>query len=104
MKPVDYRNETWRDVLRRVSGHRAQVYAALLQHGPCTTRDLAKRMDWDLLNVRPRVTELCQIGLARSVGGRRGNGVYEAVRTFEAQHKFDAQKVEAQNDQIMLKF
>lgn len=103
MKPVDYRNERWADVERRVQGDRAMVYWAMLDAGPCTTRHLAELMGWDLLNVRPRVTELCQLGLARVVGGEHGEGCYEAVKMFQAKHEFDERKREAMNDQLLLK-
>jgi len=36
-------------------------------------------MGWDILRVRPRVTELCQLGLARLVGSQSARGVHEGV-------------------------
>jgi hypothetical protein len=103
VRPVDYRNETWEDVLKRAQGDRMLVYGALLRHGPCTTRKLADAMGWDLCSVRPRVTELCQLCFARVAGGEHGEGFYEAVNAFEAKHKFEEQKREVLSDQLLLK-
>lgn len=103
MKPVDFRNETWEDVLKRVQGDRMLVYGSLSRLGPCTTRKLAELMGWDLLNVRPRVTELCQIGLAITAGGLHGEGLYQAVTMFNAKHEFEERKREEMNDQLLFR-
>jgi hypothetical protein len=62
MKPIDYRNETWESIRGRLAGLRQDVYAAFELYGPCTTRELAERSDIDILTLRPRATELYQLG------------------------------------------
>lgn len=67
MKPVYFRNATFEDIKAQLSGRRMAVYAQLAEHGPCTTRELARRSGIDILAVRPRVTELVQLGFASCV-------------------------------------
>jgi predicted transcriptional regulator len=106
MQPIDYRNATWEDIAGRLNKDRNAVYMALLRHGPATTRDLARAMGWDILNVRPRVTELCQIGLVALVEapaqttGREG--IYEALSWAEARREFERRKSEAAPRQLNL--
>lgn len=102
MKPVDYRNETWRDIEARVTGLRREVYEALRVHGPCTTRDLALRCRIDLLTVRPRVTELCELDLAEVVDGKGGEGVYAARSVEDAASDFFAKWHAAHETQLTL--
>jgi hypothetical protein len=73
---------------------RLAVYNSMQVWGPCTTRQLGVYMSLDVLSVRPRVTELCQMGLARAVevgmAKRREDqsvreGYYEAVSMAEAE-------------------
>lgn len=103
MKPVDVRNESWADVMRRVDGDRAEVYRALQAHGPATTRELAADMRWDRDNVRPRMTELFQIGLVKLVGKMRHHGIYAAVPVHQAQAAFERAKA-GHMEQVLLKF
>ena len=81
MSPATIRDLNWTELQSRLSGLRASVYEALRMHGPCTTRDLAERAHLDILTVRPRVTELCEIGFAECTGRAAGEGIYRA-RTF----------------------
>jgi hypothetical protein len=78
MKPVDFRNETFASIQNRIGGSRACVYAAWAKHGPCTTEDLARLSSISILSLRPRTTELFQLGficLAEDQGGK-GEGTY----------------------------
>lgn len=84
MRPVDIRNEQWADIQRWLEGDRMNVHEALRSGGPATTRELAERMGFDLLSVRPRVTELFQLGLVRLARRDGREGVYEAVSVEEA--------------------
>jgi sugar-specific transcriptional regulator TrmB len=85
MKASDFRDATFSQISGRLSGLRALVYAGLLQHGPCTTATLAAKTEISLWNIRPRMCELLQLGLARleqretlrDLKGREG--VYAAV-------------------------
>lgn len=77
MKPTDIRNLNWSQLHERVSGLRAAVLEALRMAGPCTTRQLAAKSGIDLLTVRPRITELEQLGFVECIGGGT-EGVYRA--------------------------
>lgn len=89
MKPVDYRNENWLNIRNRMQGQRQRVYGELVKHSPCTTRRLAGASGIDLLTVRPRVTELVELGMAECIGGTKGEGVYRAVAELVAQERFE---------------
>lgn len=95
MTPIDYRNATWQDLQAHVVDLRLRVLSALRQHGPCTTRELASLSGIDLLTVRPRVTELKELGFvelvedkatktAAALRGYAGQGVYRALSEEEA--------------------
>jgi hypothetical protein len=103
MKPVDIRNENWADILARLDRDRLSVHAALLRDGPHTTRGLAEAMGWDPFSVRPRVTELCQMGLARMVGRQGREGVYGAVPVEVAAREFRARLQPADGEQMLLR-
>ncbi len=79
MKPEDVRDLSWSQKRRLVSGDRLRVYLGLLQYGPATTRELARKLGMDVLGVRPRVTELCYLELARMARRRGTEGVYVGV-------------------------
>lgn len=92
MSPVDYRNTTFAEIKGRLHGDRLTVLEALQLHGPTTTRSLANTMEWEIYSVRPRVTELVQLGLAEIVPDGQGRpareGVYRALSTPEAEALF----------------
>lgn len=88
MNATDFRDATFEQILGTLHGARRDVYDLLLRHGPCTTMQLAERSDrLSVLTVRPRVTELCQLGLAKLADDQpRGTeGVYEAVPIEEVE-------------------
>lgn len=95
MKPVDYRNETWQALRNRLQGQRQRVYGELKKYAPCTTRQLAERSRIDILAVRPRMTELVELGLAECIGGAKGEGVYRAVDLLVAEERFERRCREA---------
>jgi DNA-binding transcriptional regulator YhcF (GntR family) len=65
MKPIDYRNETFEQVKGRIDATRAAIWHAMQADGRAlTTREIAALTGIDLLTVRPRVTELVQLGFA----------------------------------------
>jgi hypothetical protein len=104
VKPVDFRNETFRDVLQRVNEARQAVLDALCRLGPRTTRRLARDMGWDVLDVRPRVTELYQIGAVVQVGDEGREGVYAARTEGEWMDWFGAeQRAATTGDQMLLR-
>lgn len=102
MKPIDYRNETWANIRERLKGDRIKVLAALREHGPCTTRALASAMEWDILNVRPRVTELVQLHFADCTQRVGSEGVYLALSDHEAEIIFAGNKAAVLNPQLTL--
>jgi len=105
MSPIDYRNATWDGIQNKIVGNRRAVLDALREHGPCTTRELAAAMDWDILNVRPRVTELVQIGFvvdATSDETPAREGTYMAFTDTEAFDFFRRQKFQSTNPQLQL--
>lgn len=88
MKPIDYRNTTWDEIQGRLVGERQAIYDGLKQHGPCTTRQLAASLGRDILTVRPRVTELVQLGFA-ACGDEPGHeGIYRAFPVWHAMRAF----------------
>lgn len=102
MKPIDIRNETWASVLTRVTGDRQRVWRALQHAGAVSTRQLAATMEMDILNVRPRVTELVELGLVRLVERGQDGGIYQTVPEDEARQAFFARQAEARNPQLSL--
>lgn len=96
MRPIDYRNETWEMLQARgLVTERLKVYKAFLKHGPGTTREVARRSGIDILNLRPRATELFQLGflkLLQENPGRATEGFYRAFTLEEARAKFFADR------------
>ena len=101
---TDFRDVTFADIKRSITGKRRAVYEALFVYGPCTTAHLAEIMDMSILTVRPRVTELCQMGLARpaDIQPVRGQGNYEAVSYAEAQELHEKQQGRARQMALRL--
>jgi len=102
MSPIDYRNITWDGIQNKIAGNRLAVLAALREHGPCTTRALAAAMHWDILHVRPRVTELLQLGFAECLDLSGHEGTYRAFTDLEAFQFFRARKFHHTNPQLQL--
>lgn len=102
MKPVDIRNETWADIQARLSEDRMTVYNGLLLHGPASTRGLARTLGMDVLSVRPRCTELLQLGLVELRGKDQDGGVYAALPFAEARWRFENAKKAAEEEQMVL--
>lgn len=81
---MDLRIEHYREVLPTLTGKRAEVYQNLVAFGPSTPCELAARMGWDKCSVRPRLTELVDMGRAQTTGDRREHQyVFEAVHVTE---------------------
>ena len=104
MTPIDYRNETFAAVQSRISGQRAAVLSAWLKHGPATTAELAERSGLSILTLRPRTTELCELGFVRlaDVQKAKGEGTYTAVSAGEAAAHFRRCQLDALNPQTEL--
>lgn len=63
----------------RAETMRRGVWCQLRAMGMATTEQVASRMGMSVLSVRPRMTELLHLGLARLTGKIHANGVYEAI-------------------------
>lgn len=79
MKPTDLRNASWRECLTHVTDDMVRVHNAWLQHGPCTTRELAERAKMSLLTLRPRTTDLGKLGLVQCTAAAGNEGIYSFV-------------------------
>ena len=78
MKPIDFRNETFADIRGRLDADRDFILRRLKYLGPCTTRQLADYLGMDVLSVRPRVSELYQMGAVDLTDRHGHEGVYAA--------------------------
>lgn len=101
MHPIDIRNETWESIQGRLTGDRLAVYDELWMRGPRTTRALAQDMGKRCEDVRPRVTELCQMGFVEVTQKIGHEGVYRALGMAAAHAYFDEQK--AAGDQVLMR-
>ncbi|MFA6271418.1 MAG: hypothetical protein WC657_09530 [Candidatus Paceibacterota bacterium] len=68
MKAIDYRNTSWAQLQGHLAGQRETVYHAFEHHGPGTTRDIAHKANISILTLRPRTTELVQLGFVEVLG------------------------------------
>lgn len=82
--PAAVRDENYERLRARLAGDRARVYDAWSMWGPATTRRMAELAGMDLLSLRPRTTELAELGLVECVGREGHDGVYRAVPIQEA--------------------
>ena len=81
MKPIDLRDATFAGLSREfLTGARLTLYRDLLERGPSTTRALAERTGISIFTVRPRVTELAQIGLVKLGEAAGREGIYCAIQ------------------------
>lgn len=84
LKPAELRNLTWTQVLEHVTDDMQRVHSAWAEHGPGTTRQVAEKSGISLLTLRPRTTDLYQLGLVECIEHRGGEGVYAYRTTTEA--------------------
>lgn len=101
MTPTDIRNMSWEEIRSRVHGDREQVWIRLHRFPGVTTRGLASHMNWDILRVRPRVTELVQLGLARIDGSIGREGTYRALDWREARIAWEAGRRTVQTEMAL---
>lgn len=95
MKPIDFRNTTFAELQSRITGQRAAATKAWAGHGPGTTAQVAERSGMSVLNLRPRTTELVQLGFVclDAVQPAKGEGRYrlrtpsEHAAWYHAQHR-----------------
>lgn len=103
MIPADIRDAKWTEIEKQVTGQREMVYTSLLACGRCTTDALAAHMHKSVLSVRPRVSELYDLGLVALVGKDGHNGIYEAIPVFVARQAHEQRRAaQAQGTQLTL--
>ena len=95
MKPIDYRNDTFADVQKRIDSGREAVLNAWRKHGPMTTGQLAAASGISILTLRPRTTELYQWGFVVLEGGAKGAGIYRAAEPAEVARHFRERQAQA---------
>jgi len=79
ISPASIRDANWQEIRDRLDGQRMTIYNELSRVGRATTREIADSLQLDVLTVRPRVTELVQLGFARCVGRDGRDGVYVSI-------------------------
>ena len=105
--PKTIRDANWEQIRDHLAGPRQAVHAWLLAHGRATTNRIAQGTGISLLTVRPRVTELVQLGYAACTGRNFcREGIYEAVPVEQARaaHQAAHQAARAAGAQLALKF
>ena len=85
MKATDFRDLNFDRLRRDLNRQRASVYAAWQAHGPGTTRHVAGESGIDLLSLRPRTTELMELGLlaVADPDHARAEGIYRVTTPQE---------------------
>lgn len=102
MNPVDFRDITFADLKSRgLDGLRGRVLAAWGTHGPCTTKELSERSGISILTLRPRTTELVELGLVRLAERQpvKGEGTYRASSEGETFDFFNHRRALAASGQ-----
>ena len=94
MKAIDYRNHTWEHVKAHLSGLRMQTYTAYVHYGPGTTREMSAKSGISIFTLRPRTTELLQLGFLDVMDGTDDGreAVYIAVSVDMVQDRFEWRK------------
>lgn len=95
MKTTDIRRAAFEEIFAQVKDLRRVAWFLLKKHGPGTTRELSRVGGMDLLTLRPRVTELCQLGFAYLAGRAGKEGVY-AARDYEQAREWLAEQNDRQ--------
>jgi len=102
MKPIDYRNETFAAIKERLTGDRLRMLEGYRIYGPCSSRELSARLPMSILTVRPRTTELYQLGYLvcleidrqPSTVDRGRDSVFRVATEVEALAEFEKTKKE----------
>ncbi len=74
MTPAELRNLNFAQLRDSLAERRRDVYRAFCDHGPATTFELSEKCGIGILTVRPRSTELAELGLLCKAGERVENG------------------------------
>lgn len=83
MTPEQIRNATFESLRESLADRLRDTYRAFVDHGPGTTFQISERSGMGLLTLRPRATDLLQLGLLDLAGHTVENGkkcgIYYAV-------------------------
>lgn len=106
MNPEAIRDMNWEEIQGRLEGWRGRIYEALAKHGPCTTHELAGASGISLLTVRPRITELVQLGWVECLEMVHKEGRYHAIPEARALANWTAERArrEGEGRQLEMKF
>ncbi len=105
MKATDFRDMTFLELQKYVNSSREKVYQAWLLFGSGTTAELATKSGMSILNVRPRTTDLLQVGLVEVDPIDSGSGTegrYRAVTMAEWKQRRSA--IPPKPEQVLMKF
>jgi hypothetical protein len=90
MKAIDFRNATWQEIRENLRGRRLAAHEAWLRWGPGTTHEVAERSGMSVLTLRPRTTELLQLGFVQLIEAHGKEGMYAAVNEDIALERWTA--------------
>ena len=99
MNTLDIKLDNWNAIADQLTDRRLAVWRALIHRGESTSRNLAYYMDADVLTIRPRLTELLQLGFVVLTGKQGHEGTYRACSQEEARRAFVTRQQEALNPQ-----
>lgn len=102
MTTTDIRNELHVHIRPSVRAFQGIVWELLGQHGPCTTRQLAERSGISIFTVRPRVTELLELGMVELAGREGREGVYRQVELTAVQSDLNAEAAARGEQRLLL--
>jgi len=89
MTATDLRVPHFQEIRHTLTGKRLEVYNALARVVSATPTELAGVMGWDKTSVRPRLTELVDMGRAAATGARRNSQhVFIAIHQEEQTQLF----------------
>ena len=89
---TDIKRDNWQAIAEQLTDRRLAVWRALIHRGESTSRKLANTMDEDVLTIRPRLTELLQLGFVVLTGKQGHEGTYRACSVEEAHKEFSARQ------------
>ncbi len=109
MQPIDFSRITFAELQATLNESRTRVHRAWLAHGPGTTREIAQKAQIDILSLRPRSTELYELGLIELLSLKPSDasnyshqGIYRARTLAEWETYVTARRVPS-NPQLPLK-
>ena len=102
MKPINIRNDTWKDIQVHLEADRKAVWEGYCIHGPCTTRQLSEKIPISLFTIRPRTTELLEMFLVELTGRNKDGGIYSHVPFLTARERFNQAHINSLRDQLEL--